>query len=162
LPRPCSVCSHRYVALIDDALVKSVPYRRIATEFEASEEALRRHKREHLPELIAKAHEAEEATRADDLLGELRAIRDSILRLAEKAEESEDYRTALAGHTSRFKYVELLGEVREIIDRRPQVNILISPEARDTIVGALLPYDAARRAVIGALEELEALEAASS
>jgi hypothetical protein len=38
-PRRCSICTHRHVALIDEELVKSVSYQRLATEFGVSAEA---------------------------------------------------------------------------------------------------------------------------
>jgi hypothetical protein len=39
MPRRCSICTHRHVALIDEGLVKSVSYQRLATEFGVSAEA---------------------------------------------------------------------------------------------------------------------------
>jgi len=157
MPRTCSVCSHDESHAINVALVSPARnYRAIADGFGLSQSALKRHASEHLPELLVKATEAVERSAADDLLVELRAIRDNLVRLSNLAEEDEDYRTAIGGNVARLKYAELLAKVSQIIDERPVVNVtLIAPEVRDAIVKALTPYGEARLAVANALEPFE-------
>ena len=57
--RPCTICRHPKREEIDRALVRNeAGYRTIAARFDISPSALFRHKREHLPALIAKGLEA--------------------------------------------------------------------------------------------------------
>src|SRR4051794_18080773 len=118
MPRTCTVCSHAEAHLINVALVSREPYRHIASRYGVSTTALQRHSQEHIPALLVKARQAAEAAEADDLLIELRAIRDNLIRLSEAAEEDADYRTAIGGNVARLKYAELLAKVAQIIDER--------------------------------------------
>jgi hypothetical protein len=154
MPRTCTVCSHDEAHVINVELVASGGNRRIASQYGLSEAAVRRHRQEHIPELLVKASEAVERAAADDLLIELRAIRDNLIRLSDLAEANDDYRTAIGGNVARLKYAELLAKVSQIIDERPQVNLYLSPEwleLRAVIVTALEPHPEARDDVLSAL-----------
>lgn len=73
MPRVCTVCTHADRELVDAALVQGRPSKRaIAAHFGVTPGSLGRHAKDHLPELLAKAHEAAEVVRADDLLERLR------------------------------------------------------------------------------------------
>jgi hypothetical protein len=160
MPQTCTVCSHSEAFEVNERLiVEKQSNRRIATQFGLKEAAIRRH-REHIPELLIKASLSEEIASADDLLAEVQELHARTLSVLDAAEEAEELRTALSAIREARGNLELLARLRQLIDQQPQVtsNIIISPEAVDAIVAALLPYGAARRAVIGALDELERLE----
>ncbi len=96
MPRRCTVCDHSERHSIDQALVTGAPYRSVAKRFGLSESAVYRHKTEHLPAHLLKAREIEEATRADDLLDQVRHLQAHALDILERAEKAGDLRTALA------------------------------------------------------------------
>ena len=155
MPRTCTVCGHPEREALDLALVRRVPYRTIAALYGVSKTAAIRHASEHLPELLVEGYKAAEAARADDLLAELRRIADNLERLADKAEEEGDYRTAIAGNAALLKRTELLARVRQVIQESNTVNLHLSPEwleLRAVIVGALDSHPEARGSVLRALE----------
>lgn len=55
MARSCTVCSHHQREAIESALVAKTPNRRIAAQFAVPETSLRRHAREHLPQVLAHA-----------------------------------------------------------------------------------------------------------
>src|SRR3712207_2670343 len=97
MPRACTICQHAERPAINAALVANEPYRLIAERFGTSVAALTRHKAEHLPVSLAKAEEAKETALADDLLGQVKALRNKAISLLQKAEAAGDLRTALLG-----------------------------------------------------------------
>ncbi len=157
MPRTCTICRHTGCAEIDRALVRRDPYRTIAHTFGVSRYALMRHTKEHLPELLAKGHEAEQMAEADKLLTDIRKIQARTLLMLQEAEKSGDLRTALAAVREARNNIALLAEMRGQLDRRPVVNVLVSPEwleLRALIVGALEPHPAARDAVVRAIAKV--------
>ena len=155
MPRTCTVCSHAAREAIDHALVAGESAAQIAGRYRTlHERALRRHRDAHIPESLAKSREAEEVSRADDLLRQLKALQAKTLALLLKAEEAGDLRTALAGIREARGNVELLAKLSGELDERP-VNILLTPEwleVRAVIVSALEPHPQAWGAVLRALE----------
>lgn len=122
-----------------------------------SKTAVSRHTKEHLPDLLTKAHEAEQLAEADKLLTDIRKIQVRTLLMLQEAEKSGDLRTALAAVREARNNIALLGELRGALDRRPVVNVLVSPEwleLRALIVGALEPHPAARDAVVRAIAKV--------
>jgi hypothetical protein len=103
MPRTCTVCNHENRQAIEESLLAGESFRNIAKQFKASSTALFRHKTEHLPQALQKAHEAEEILRADSLLSYAQKLRERMERLHEQAEDilnqakhAKDLRTALA------------------------------------------------------------------
>jgi hypothetical protein len=156
MPRTCTVCSHPNRDDIEDAVViRSQGKRRIAAQHGVTEQALRRHIREHLPALLALARDAERAARADSLLDRIEALQARTLAILEATEETEDHRVALAAIREARGNLELIGEVTKELDRTPTLNLHLNPEyieARTIIIQALEPFPEAREAVVGALE----------
>ena len=155
MPRACTVCTHPDLEAINRALVEGTPNRRIASQHDVTERAVRNHKANHLPETLAKAQEAEEVAQADDLLGQVQDLQARTLAILEAAEGSREHRTALAAIREARSNLELLAKLLGELDERPQVNLLISPEwleLRAVIITALEPHPQALRAVVGALE----------
>jgi hypothetical protein len=157
--RRCSICTHPDRPSIDMAMANHKAFRAISRQFNVSKDAALRHHDEHLPEMLAKAYEAEETARADDLLEQVKALRSKSLSILLAAEKAGDLRTALAGVRTALACLELLGELSQAIDRRPVVNLLLAPEwlaVRSTLIRALERYPEARRAVVASLVQLEA------
>ncbi len=158
MPRACTVCIHQKKSEIDKALVAGEPFRHIAARFDTSTAALQRHKAEHLPAKVAKAQEAAEVADADDLLQQMKALRNRAIRILQKAEQAGDYRTALMGIREARGCVETLMEVEGELDRRGVVNVLVNPEwveIRNAMLVALRPYPEAAQAVAGQLQVIE-------
>jgi len=158
MPRVCTVCTHPQRPEIDRAIVGDGTYRTIADRYGLSETALKRHKGEHLPGHVAKAHAAREVADADDLLQQLKALRNKAIGILQKAETAGDYRTALMGIREARGCIETLMEIEGELDRRGVVNITVSAdwvEIRSAILVALHPYPEAAQAVAGRLQILE-------
>ena len=156
--RPCTVCTHPDRPAIDMALANHKPFRDIACRFNVGRMAVLRHHDEHLPETLTKAKAAEETARADDLLEQVKALRNKSLSLMLAAEKAGDLRTALAGIREARACLELLAEMSQAIDRRPTLNLLVAPEWLTTcsaLIEALRPYPEARSAVAARLVVLE-------
>ncbi len=158
MPRSCTVCEHPKREEIDRALVGETSNLSVSSLFGVSESAVRRHKGNHVPATLAKAEEAKEASRADDLLGQVRALQGKTLGILLRAEGAGDLRTALGAIREARGNVELLAKLSGELDERPVVNLNISPEwleLRAVIVGALEPHPEALGAVVGALESAD-------
>jgi hypothetical protein len=156
--RRCTVCIHGDRPAIDQALINHRPFRRIAVQFALSLSAVIRHHDEHLPEVLAHAQAAAEASRADDLLQQLKIIKNLALTITDRSEKAGDGKLALAGIREARACLELLLEVEQRIDRRPVFSLLIAPEwlvARSALIETLRPYPEARAAVAARLVALE-------
>jgi hypothetical protein len=155
VPRACTVCSHEHRDAMEDGFIAGVPKRRIAAQHGVTEQALRRHLREHLPALLALARDAEQASRADTLLDRIEALQSRTLAILKAAEKTHQYRTALAAIREARGNLELIGEVTKELNRTPTLNLSLHPEyieVRTLIVEALAPYPEAKDAVALALE----------
>jgi hypothetical protein len=158
VPRSCTVCEHPERAAIDEALVGGASNRSVASLYDVSEAAVRRHKGNHLPAKLIMAQAAEEVAQADDLLSQVQDLQGRALAILDKAETAGDLRTALGAIREARGNLELLAKLLGELDERPVVNLNISPEwleLRAVIVGALEPHPEALRAVVGALEGAE-------
>lgn len=159
MPRTCTVCAHPEREAIDRALVAKTPNRRIASQHDVTERAVRNHKANHLPAALAKSQEAREVAEADDLLAGVRDLQARTLAILEAAEGSSQHRTALSAIREARSNLELMAKLVGELDDRPQVNITLSAEwieVRAVVLAALAPYPEARSAVAGSLLELGA------
>ena len=155
MPRSCSICEHPKRAAIDEALVGGASNRSLASLYDVSEAAVRRHKGNHLPAKLVMAQAAEEVAQADDLLDQVRDLQQRTLAILETAEKTKQHRTALAAIREARSNVELLAKLLGQLDERPVVNLTLSPEwleLRAVIVGALDAHPHARQSVLRALE----------
>ncbi len=158
MPRSCSACVHSECEAINAALVANEPYRTIADRYGLSHQALMRHKAEHLPASLAKATDAKETALADDLLAQVKALRNKSISILQKAEAAGDLRTALLGIREARSCIELLAEMEGEINRNPTINILVAPEwlaVRTVLLKALQSHPEARQAVAAALTGVE-------
>jgi hypothetical protein len=158
MSRICSVCSHPQRAEIDRAAIAGASYRAIAHQFTVSRDALMRHKADHLLAELVKAQQAEEVSRATDLLAMALQRDEKALALLSQAEKTGDLKTA--GQMLRISLVslELLARLRGELNEQATVNILVAPEwiaVREALLRALWPFVEARTVVAAALAELE-------
>jgi hypothetical protein len=150
MPRSCTICRHSDRTDIDKELIQCKPFRHVASRFGVSTTALQRHKRDHLPNHLVKGKKAEEITTASGLLDEIEGLRLKALRIADKAEENGDYRTALQGVRELTRIVELLAKMRGEL-KEQQVNVTFNSQwldLRTRIVSALDEYPAAKSSVL--------------
>lgn len=158
MPRRCTVCDHEERSSIDAALISGAPLRDIAGRHGVSKSALERHKAGHLPAHLAKAREAGEVARADDLLSQVRYLQDRTLAILTASEDTGELRTALVAIREARGNLELLAKLLGELDDAPKVSILVSAEwvaIRAAMMEALVPYPEARSAVADALLGLE-------
>ena len=158
MPRSCTVCEHPKREIIDRELVGGASNRSVASLYDVSEAAVRRHKANHLPAKLVMAVKAAEVVEADNLLHQVGDLQRRALAILDKAEETGELRTALSAIREARGNLELLAKLLGKLDERPVVNLNISPEwleLRAVIVGALEPHPEALSAVVGALEGAE-------
>ena len=156
MPCICTICSSTNRDAIDSALVSGESFRTIAAQFGVSTAALQRHKAHHLPAALAQARNASEATRGDDLLEQVNALRSRAFGILTQAEETGELRTALAAIREARGCLELLARLLGELQDGAQVNISVAPQwisLRTTILAALVPFPDAKRAVAVALKE---------
>ncbi len=119
-----------------------------------SKTALLRHHDDHLPAALVKARSAAEVAHADDLLAQVRDLRDRAFGILEKAESANDRRVALAAIREARGCVELFGKLAGELKDAPTVNVVMTTEwqqAQVAILAALEPHREARLAVAAAL-----------
>ncbi len=144
-------------AEIDAALVERQPFRNLAGRFRLSSTALHRHAQRHVPAALARAREAHEVARGDDLLAQVEGLRDRAMGVLARAEAAEDLRAAVSAIKEARGCVELLAKMMGELRDGQTVNILVSPEwgrARGVILAALADHPDARVSVALALEEI--------
>ena len=155
MPRRCTICSHEHRDAMEDAFIAGQAKRRIASQHGVTERAVRYHMREHLPELLALARDAERAARADTLLDRIEALHSRTRAILEAVEGTDEHGTALAAIREARRNHELVGEVTRELDRAGSINVALNPEwleIRGVIIAALEPHPAARDSVLRALE----------
>ncbi len=162
MPRTCTICVHPERQAIDAALLAGEGYRNVSERCSVSLGALSRH-RDHVAPALAKAREAVEVARADDLLGRVQGLvreADAILREARGDGEGRDPNLALKAIDRLTKLTELFARLAgELREGGTTVNVAIltdSPQwgaLRARILDALAPYpealEAVRRALAG-------------
>ncbi len=158
MSRRCSVCMHEAVDDIDRALVSGVQHVALGKRYGLSVHALSRHATNHLPEAIAKAQDAAEVAKGDDLLALILEQRDTARRVAKKAEKAGQGRVVLGAVQQLLKVCELEAKLAGQLSDGTTVNVVISPQwvqVRTVILDSLQPYPEARAAVATALLQIE-------
>jgi hypothetical protein len=113
-----------------------------------------RHKAEHLPSIMVKSEEAREVAHADDLVWQIKQLRNKAIGILGKAETAGDLKTALMGVREARACIELLAEMEGEINRRPVFNLYMSAEwieVRAVLLHALGDFPEARAAAALAL-----------
>jgi hypothetical protein len=115
--------------------------------------SLSRHRKEHLPELLARAYDADEQATADGLLADIERIRESAFELLDQAERSHVWKARVAAIGECRENVRILGELYGKLEAsrvNVQVNVLASPQwlaLKGQIVEALCEHPEALEAV---------------
>ena len=164
MARPCTICTHPQRKAIDAALATGTPYRQIATRYETSVAALRRHKAGHLGPQLVKAGERAAEKRvekhAESLVARIdRLVTDAeaILAAAKKGNQS---RLALFAIRELRESLKLYGQASGEFKDGPTVQILnvqTDPgwiAARNAMMRALAPFPDARLAVVAEFRQL--------
>src|SRR5215218_250767 len=134
------------------------PKRRIAARFSVTERAVRYHLKEHLPELLALARDAERYARADSLLDRVEDLQRRTEEALAKAEESENLFATFRGISEMRRNLELIGEVTKELNRTPTLNLTLNPEyieLRTAILAAVEPHPEAAASISRAMLEIE-------
>ncbi len=155
MSRVCTICSHEQRDAIEDAFIDGMPKRRIAAHYGVTERAVRHHIREHLPELLSLARDAERAARADSLLDRIEALQSRTEATLSRVEETDNYSAIFRGISEMRSNLELVGEITKELNRTPTLNLYMSPEwieLRTLLITALEPHVEARAAVLRAIE----------
>ncbi len=116
MARSCTVCLCAERDAVDAALVAGEPNRRIAARYGLSETSVRRHKASHLPAAVVSAGEAAEVERADELLGQARALQERALSILGNAEKAGDLRAAVLSCREARACLELLARLLGVLD----------------------------------------------
>ncbi len=156
MPRPCTVCNHPNKEAIDQALIDNEPFRHIAARENVTTSALQRHKNGgHITAAMVQAAGVAEIAHADSLLDQVNELKREARAIKDKAEQANDYKTALMGIRELTRIIELLAKLQGELQENQTINILaVSPEwvkTRTAILQSLEPYPDARQAVIKAL-----------
>ncbi len=157
MPRVCTICSCKERAEIDAALVAGEPLRGISRKFFGSvkaEDALSRHRAEHLPVRLVKAQGAAEVVQAGSLLERLLELNAETRAILREARLEQDNELALKAVARVEKQIELEGKLLGELREGPTVNLVVNAEwleLRALIVQAVSPYPEAREAVLKAL-----------
>jgi len=124
MTRRCTVCTHPKRDEIDKAIVAGASYRDVAGQFGLSKSAVERHHTNgHLPAALVEAQKAAKVARADDLLAEVRGLKDKAVTILEKAEKAGKLGTALQAIRETKGCVELLARLLiEVENRRLAVT----------------------------------------
>lgn len=124
----CTVCNHPEVDQINKLLINNAPYRTIADQFDISVSALGRHKRDHLPDLLARAKESAEVAQADDLLSQIQLLQSKALAILQQAERSGELKTALHGIREARACLELLARVEGQLQHGNNITVNITQQ----------------------------------
>lgn len=168
MPQTCTVCRHTERAAIDAALLAGTPLRTIADQWTVSKTALIRHRADgHVAEPMVKAKERADVDHGINLNQQLKASNALAWEIATNARQTGDGNLALKALDRVLKQLELVAEIAEQIDRRPQtqVNILLSEDwlrTRAVLVEALRPFPEAKAVVVSRLMALEAADGRSN
>jgi hypothetical protein len=162
MPRICTVCTHEERAAIDKALIEGIAVPQIIARYSTvhctiGRMALQRHKGDHLPSTLARAHEVEDLTQALDVVKQLKAINAASLDILSDARKAGDGDLALKAIDRIHKQIELQARLLGELDDRAQINVLLAPEwlhIRAVVLTALEGHPEAKRAVAGSLATL--------
>src|SRR5690606_2827107 len=118
MPRICTVCSHAQRAELDRLLLAGeMSNRRIAAQYAVTEQAVRRHKAEHLSERMAEV--AERNAEADirtaiDVVTQLRIVNNAALRVLKDARDAGDGALTLQATDRILKQIELQAKLIDL------------------------------------------------
>jgi hypothetical protein len=155
----CTICASPHRADIDRGLIRGESMRSLAARYGTGRESIRRHRQEHLSELLLRAYDSDEQARADGLLADIERIRESAFDLLDRAERAHDWRARVAAIRECRENVRILGELHgrlEASRANVSINLVASAEwiaLKGAIVGALRPHPQALQDVEQAITD---------
>jgi hypothetical protein len=129
MPRTCTICTHKRLTEINDALLCSESYRSIARRFGASGSAMYRHQHEHLPKALSKAKEAAQEVEAGTLFERLRTLNRETQHILREAREAGNHAIALGAISRAEKQLELEARLLGELDDRVKVAVGVNIDA---------------------------------
>jgi sugar phosphate isomerase/epimerase len=97
MPRTCTVCRHAQREQIDAALLSGrSTFRGLASSYGVSASAVRRHRAEHLPEVLRRAKSLDDIAAAVSLAEQVRTLRAHAVQLLAKFQAEGDSKNELA------------------------------------------------------------------
>lgn len=159
MPRTCTICTNENRPEIDRDLVTGKSFRIIAERWSVSKSALYRHRQDHLPGHLVKAHDEESVGQAIDVVRQLKAINAACLEILQKSRTDGKHSISLGAVDRIHRQIELqarlIGELQD--GGGPTVNVLVAPEwhqVRVHVLQALSPFPEARAVVGKVLNEV--------
>jgi len=156
----CTICSHADRLDIDRGIIAGLPYRDIAGRFAVSKSAIERHASDHISKLISRARDLRDWLNADQLVGELRVLREVVLGILEEARADGDHATALQAIGRLEKQAELVARLLGELVEHQRVQMVDASASEQwskllpIILSVLEPYPDARRALVEALSDV--------
>ena len=140
-------------------LLDNVSLRDIASQTGAGRSALLRHKEAgHIAAAMVQAVEAAEVVHAGSLLDQVKELQREARAIKDKAEQANDYKTALMGIRELTRIIELLAKLQGELQEGQTVNVLVtSPDwlkTRTAVLQALEGFPETRQAVVKALQAI--------
>jgi hypothetical protein len=157
----CTICASPHRADIDRGLIRGESMRSLAARYGTGRESIRRHRQDHLSELLLRAYDADEQARAGGLLADIERIRASAFDLLDHAERAHDWRARVAAIRECRENVRILGELHGSLEAsraNVQINLVTSAEwvaLKGVIITALREHPGALEAVSQAIRRKE-------
>lgn len=152
MPRVCTVCTHTQRGTIETRILAGESLRDLSALFRVSEDALARHRDNHIPATMAQAQSAATVAQADSLLEQVKQLQVKALKILKDAEDAGDLRAAVGAIREARGNIELLAKLTNELPAQPTYNILALSAEQTIILQALERYPAARLAVVEALD----------
>ncbi len=126
MPRVCTICTHFDREAIDAAIAdRRGSMRAIAREHDVSEDALRRHRDDHLGDVLASA-KAAESVRADDVVSRVIRLANTAEAILVRAEEKDDDELRLKALREARPTVELLARLAGRLQSGFTTNVMVN------------------------------------
>ena len=155
MPQVCTVCSHLETDKINEKIVSRIPNRRISTQFNLTEQSIRRHKKNCLPEHLLASQQIKDLLRADALVARISTLLTEAEYLLNELKERGDFRGAVTSLGEFRRIVEMLAKLGSVLADKHAINIHNDPgwsKIRHVILDALIDHPDAKWAVAYALE----------
>ena len=140
MPRVCTICKSKQRTEIERALVAGTPMPELAALYRVSEDALLRHRANHLPASMLKSQEAKDTLHSIDVMQELQnciervnLLSDACDRWLRDPDDPSRYDVGPRAEDVKVSYEELSGE-RVIRKKAPLSELLAKIEGRFTTV----------------------------
>ncbi len=117
MPQLCTICTHADRAAINAALVSGEPKRAIASRYDLTAAAVKRHGRRHLPRALALATQAARIADADSLVERVQAMERRARAYEAQAASEGNVRVALLALREQRAVADLLGRFTGELDK---------------------------------------------